>query len=85
MCVLFEPGERIDTVGYGIFACMFAALLVGLLLPIAVNWRKRYLDIDCGWCGCPFYSSDLPRIRQSGCCPSCGRSVPPEGLVEVVE
>jgi hypothetical protein len=65
-------------------APMFAGLLVGLLLPIAVNMRKRYLDIDCTWCGRPFYSSDLASIRQTGCCRECGQPAPPEDF-EYVE
>ena len=83
MCVLYEPGERIDVVGYGILAFMFAALLVGLLLPIAVNIRKRYVDIDCTYCGRPLYSTDVPRIRQTGCCPGCGQAIPREDLEDV--
>ncbi len=83
MCLLYEPGERIDAIGYGILGFIFLALLVGLLVPIVASSWRRYLDIDCRWCGRPFYSSDRRRIRQTGCCPGCGRSVPREDLEDL--
>jgi len=76
MCVLYKPGERIGTVGYCILAVMLAPVLI--TIPLCL-WR-RYLDLDCMWCGRPFFSTDLPKLLQTGRCPGCGQTVPAEDL-----
>ena len=80
MCVLYEPGERIGTVGYCILALMFAAIFVVVSVPIVVYVWWRYLDLNCIGCGRPLYAADLPMLRETGRCPGCGHAISAEEL-----
>ena len=83
MCVLYAPGEKIGTVGYCILAIMVTPLLAAGVLAIMLSWRRRYLDLDCTWCGRPFYTCDLPEILRTRLCPACGQTVPVEDLEDL--
>ena len=83
MCVLYEPGERVDGLGYSILAFMVTPLLIWAIVVVGDNWRRPYLDVDCTWCGRSFYGPDLPAILQTHACPHCDRPVPSEDLDEL--
>jgi DNA-directed RNA polymerase subunit RPC12/RpoP len=83
MSVLYKPGERIGTVGYVILAIMIVPLLVAMLAAIVLNSWRRYLELDCTWCGRSFYSTDMPAILATGRCPDCGHPVPGEDFQDL--
>jgi hypothetical protein len=84
MCVLYAPGERIGTAGYVILAIMILPWLVANAWAMILCWRwEQYLDLDCISCGRPFFSKDLPELRQNGCCPACGQAVSVEDLQDL--
>jgi hypothetical protein len=83
MCVLYQPGERIGTVGYVILAIMLVPLLAALLGTLVLCSWWRYLDLDCTWCGRSFYATDLPTLLQTGRCPGCGQPVPGDDLQDL--
>jgi endogenous inhibitor of DNA gyrase (YacG/DUF329 family) len=77
MCVLYEPGDPIDTLGYTILTIMLfpQLVLVGVLL-----WAGEEPGFECAQCGRPFYSRELATIRLNRQCPGCGQSVPTADL-----
>lgn len=79
MCVLYERGERIGPVGYTILAIMLVPQMVVIL--VLLWWRDS--GFNCGRCGRPFSSRELPKIRQTGRCPGCGQTVPMEDLKDL--
>jgi hypothetical protein len=83
MCVLYEPGERIGTVGYVILAIMLVPLSAFLLVLVVWSTWWRCLDLECTWCGRSFYSTDLKELLRTARCPGCGQLVPVEDLEDL--
>jgi DNA-directed RNA polymerase subunit RPC12/RpoP len=77
MCVLYEPGEQIGTLGYTILTIMLfpQLVLIGMLL-----WAGEESGFGCALCGRQFYSRELAKILLNGQCPGCGQSVPKADL-----
>jgi hypothetical protein len=78
LCVLYEPGERLTSLGYGLLVATLAPLVIVNLVTAFLHWWRPYLDVNCTWCGRPFFANDLPTILQTERCPGCGQPVPRE-------
>jgi hypothetical protein len=83
MCVLYEPGEPIGTAGYIILAVINVPWLAMSLVVAFLAWWRPYLDLDCAWCGRPFYSSDRAAIISTALCPECGQALSADDLQEL--
>jgi hypothetical protein len=83
MCVLYAPGERIDTVGYIILAIMLLPLFASLLITAVWSMWWTELDLDCTCCGRSFYSADLATLLETRRCPGCGQAIAVEDLEDL--